>query len=70
MTSDPIRIKKTKSVEMYYDEDSKTVSIICILVSSEGVKYIENINIPISKVFQLKRGLESAVQRFYRRKKK
>ena len=61
-----IQIKKTKSVEMYYDEEN---DIIRIYVYDENRLY-KDIDVPISKAFQLKRGLESAVQRFYRRKKR
>ena len=66
--SEMIRIKKTKSVEMYYDEGEGIVSLyIC---GKEFAADWRRVDIPILKVFQVKRGLESAVQRFYRRKKK
>ena len=65
-TKDLIRIKQTKSVEMYYDEEGNYVYLKMIDV--EGMNRVTII--PISKAFQVKRGLESAVQRFYRKKKR
>ena len=61
-----IQIKKTKSVLMYYDEVNN--EIILNMIKDNGAIY--DVLIPISKAFQVKRGLESAVQRFYRKKKK
>jgi serine kinase of HPr protein (carbohydrate metabolism regulator) len=62
---DLIRLKKTKSVEMNYDEIGKDIYLIMF-----GESGATSVIIPISKAFQVKRGLESAVQRFYRKKKK
>jgi hypothetical protein len=53
-----IQIKKTKSVEMNYDPASREIFI--------GDAY-EGMWIPLSKVFQVKRGLETAVQKYYRK---
>lgn len=64
--TDLIRIKSTKSVEMFYDEDSKELYITMV----QTVGNFREMVVPMSKVFQVKRGLESAVQRFYRKKKK
>ena len=60
-----IQIKKTKSVEMYFDDDNNMITI-----DIKDGNYISSVEFPISKAFQVKRGLESAVQRFYRRKKR
>ena len=54
-----IQVKKTKSVKMYHDTDEFGVWIHI------GARQIF---IPMSKIYQVKRGLESEVQRFYRRK--
>lgn len=43
--------------------DEKEVTIVC-------AGYLNTIKIPIKSVFQVKRGLESYIQRFYRIKKK
>ena len=65
-TQDLIQIKKTKSVEMYASKEGVHLKV---LQDFDGRKGSWDIIIPMSKVFQVKRGLESAVQRFYRRKK-
>lgn len=54
-----IQIKETKSVKMLGDEKS-------ILIDILGQKT----TIPIKTVFQVKRGLESYIQRFYRKTSK
>ena len=65
-TEELIQIKKTKSVEMLY---GPKVDRLSIYVKWRPDGYVDEMVIPMSKVFQVKRGLESAVQRFYRRKK-
>ena len=52
------QIKKTKSVEMYFDENGK--GIVLFVHGDHGPS---DVYIPLSKAFQVKRGLESAVQR-------
>jgi hypothetical protein len=59
-----IQIKKTKSVEMYGDK--KEVDVKIYGHDDMGVFY-GTMTIPIGRVFQVKRGLESYVQRFYRK---
>ncbi|MCK4824236.1 hypothetical protein KA005_51265 [bacterium] len=71
--SELIQIKKTKSVEIYFDEEYKEV--ILTMFGQEEIdmgsgEVFGSVTIPISKVFQVKRGLESAIQRFYRKKKR
>ena len=56
------QIKKTKSVEMIYNENSKKIFVELFDGNDHFVIWI-----PLSKVFQVKRGLETAVQRFYRK---
>ena len=58
------QIKKTKSIEM--NGNNKEVEVI--VTGSDN--FIGSIFIPISKVFQVKRGLESYIQKFYRRHEK
>lgn len=58
-----IQIKKTKSVEMSGDEK-------VIKVSVDTVENIYPLFIPMKSVFQVKRGLESYIQRFYRKHNK
>lgn len=53
-----IKIKETKSVAMYADE----VEVHIIIGANQ-------LSIPIKSVFQVKRGLESYVQKFYRKTK-
>lgn len=57
---DLIQIKKTKSVLMAGNQEE-----VYLFLEESG----QSITIPMKKVFQVKRGLESYVQRFYRRKK-
>lgn len=52
-------IKKTKSVEMNGDKDGVGLRINPV-----------EIWIPMKSVFQVKRGLESYIQKFYRKHKK
>ena len=54
-------IKKTKSVEMSADIEGVTLFI---------VKSGEHVWIPMNIVFQVKRGLETATQKFYRKHEK
>ena len=56
--SNMIQIKKTKSVEMSGDIEGVTLDM---------VKSGQAVWIPVSVVFQVKRGLESYIQRFYRK---
>lgn len=65
INTEMIRVKKTKSVEMYYDELNKE-----LLLQVKNEYRSHNMPIPMSKIFQVKRGLESCVQRFYRKKVK
>ena len=58
-TEELVQIKKTKSVEMAGSEFG-----VWIMMLESG----QTMFVPISKIFQVKRGLESAVQKFYRRK--
>ena len=53
-----IEIKKTKSVAMSADNEGVT-----LYLEKSG----EHVWIPMSVVFQVKRGLETTVQRFYRK---
>jgi hypothetical protein len=55
-----IQIKKTKSVEMWGDKSE-------VVIQCWGDAQL---HIPIKSVFQVKRGLESYTQKFYRRKVK
>jgi len=57
--NDLIQIKKTKRVEMCGDRDG-----VALMIGSM------NVWIPVKIVFQVKRGLESYTQRFYRKNKK
>ena len=66
-TQDLIQIKKTKSIEMYASKEGVHLLVMQEIDGREGSW---NIIIPMSKVFQVKRGLESAVQRFYRKHEK
>jgi hypothetical protein len=59
-----IKIKRTKSVDMRYDEEEKSVYI------NISDRRDEFINIPMSKIFQVQRGIVSVIQRFYRNDKK
>jgi len=58
-----IRIKKTQTVEMYYSPIEKSVRVV--MKKPDG--FLDVMTIPINKIFQVKRGLESATQRFYRK---
>ena len=55
-----IQIKKTQSVEMMGDGNE------VIMMIKGGLA----ISIPIKSVFQVKRGLESYIQKFYRKHEK
>jgi hypothetical protein len=62
-----ILIKKTKSVEMYYIPEDKN-----IMLTTKGIMDKTDFRdtlIPMRSVFQVKRGLETAVQKFYRKVK-
>ncbi len=61
-----IEIKKTKSLTMLYDTEAKGVR----LFFQDGAIVMNDFFIPMSKIFQVKRGLESAVQKFYRKHSK
>ena len=52
------KIKKTKSVEMAGDREG-----VAVMIGNM------NLWIPIKVVFQVKRGLETYTQKFYRKKK-
>lgn len=56
-----IKIKETKSVLMDYSIDTHDVSLA---IGGRAVI------IPMKSIFQVRRGLESAVQRFYRKHEK
>jgi hypothetical protein len=63
-----IQKKKTKSVEMYGDEQGVKLEIsatIGRLLLRDGDRF--PLYIPIKVVFQIKRGLESYIQKFYRK---
>ena len=60
------QIKKTKSVDMKGNRNE--VELIINGQDDMGIFY-GAIRIPIKRVFQVKRGLESYVQKYYRRKK-
>lgn len=53
------QIKKTQSVEMNGDIGGVTIKML----KQNG----ETIFIPVNQVFQVKRGLESYIQKFYRK---
>jgi len=55
-----IKIKHTQSVEMLGDKD-KVILAVFHANNSNGI------SIPMRAVFQVKRGLESYVQKFYRK---
>jgi hypothetical protein len=61
-----IQIKKTKSVEMYYVEDANEI-MLTIKGIRDSVDW-RDIIIPMRSVFQVQRGLTSAIQKFYRKK--
>lgn len=63
-----ITIKKTKSVEMYYIPEDRNIMLVTkgIVDKSDHCDTI----IPMRSVFQVKRGLETAVQKFYRKHEK
>jgi len=52
------QIKKTKSVSMHGDREGVT-----LWMEKSGM----NVWIPINTVFQVKRGLESYIQKYYRK---
>lgn len=58
-----IYIKSTKSVDMLGDE--KEVLLVIHTPNKD-----ERVTIPMRSVFQVKRGLESYIQKFYRKAKK
>ena len=70
-TSTLIPVKQTKSVEMYYETVLNGLWIYMV----DGKNHVDIINlgrifIPMSKVFQVIRGLTSCVARFYRKREK
>jgi hypothetical protein len=67
-TQDLIQIKKTKSISMSANSQVFRIDYFAVEDGGDPQDW-RNIEIPLSKVFQVKRGLESCVQRFYRRKK-
>jgi len=58
-----IEFKKTKFLAMEHDTERNGVWIYNL---EEG----KEVFIPINKVFSLRRGLETYIQKYYRRKKK
>ncbi len=66
-----IQIKKTKGVEMAGSEYGVDIKIILHNSGVMGVGKSERfITIPMKSVFQVKRGLESYIQKFYRKSSK
>ncbi|HZX14956.1 MAG TPA: hypothetical protein VFF49_11230 [Thermodesulfobacteriota bacterium] len=63
ITEELTKIKETQSVRMYANENI----LVLYILKSNGEQVI---SIPISKVFQVKRGLESYVQKYWRKKTK
>ena len=61
---DLIQVKKTKFVDMAYDTKNK--ELYCNIFEDDMVRLVK---IPINKIPQVIRGLFSAYQRFYRKKK-
>lgn len=59
-----IKIKETKSVTMMGDEQGVTLSI------GDQDTFENKLAIPMRSVFQVKRGLESYIQKFYRKPKR
>jgi hypothetical protein len=59
-----IKIKKTKSVEMSFEPNTQEVFVL--VINTSGVR--NQVQIPMSKIFQVQRGLTSAIQKFYRKK--
>jgi hypothetical protein len=59
--TDWIYIKKTKFLEMFHDT---LLNGLWIVVEPND----DQIFIPLNKIFQVKRGLESYTQRFYRKR--
>lgn len=58
------KIKQTKSVLMFGSEYGVDLTIHAFTNDTQNIK------IPMKSVFQVKRGLESYIQKFYRRKTK
>lgn len=61
-----IQIKLTQTVKMEGDE-KKVSLVITDKVEKTGEKISTWVEIPMKSVFQVKRGLESYVQKFYRK---
>lgn len=63
-----IKIKKTKSIEINYDPERRmfTMTVLGALDSAGW----ESVNIPLSKIPQIVRGLFSGFVRFYRKHEK
>ena len=59
--TNPIQIKKTKSIEMSGNEK---MVLITVPGNKDGA---DGMVVPIKLVFQVKRGLESYIQKFYRK---
>ena len=62
ITTELIQFKKTKFLKMYWDTELKGVHLVI-----KGDE--EKVFIPIAKVFQIKRGMETATQKYYRKRK-
>lgn len=64
-----IKIKKTKTVTMNYDNIDHGVWLDVTYNNEAGTIFNDfAVFIPMSKVYQVTRGLISATQRFYRKK--
>lgn len=57
-----IKIKETKSVIMTYNPQTKMV-----FVAMNNGNISSFVEIPMKSIFQVQRGLTSAIQRFYRK---
>ena len=62
LTTELIQFKETKFLKMAWDTELKGVHLV--IKEDE-----EKIFIPIAKVFQVRRGLETATQKYYRKRK-
>jgi hypothetical protein len=63
-----IQIKKTKALNMVYDEDCREVWLF--IYRGNDPKNALRILIPAKYIFQVQRGITSVIQRFYRKAKK
>lgn len=65
-----IKIKQTKSVRMEYDEYHNGIRLVIDDILNYDSEYDRNVEIfiPMSKIFQVQRGITSSIQRFYGKK--